>query len=109
MKNPFLRTANTLLIGLLSALFCTQSQASNEHLQNTLTRIGEPNMMKPADKFGHSPFNPLFDAGAWHGHLLPSSADELGGFTGHALIQEEYLTYLAKRFDRLQVYKMVKS
>ncbi|RZQ52786.1 alpha-glucosidase [Pseudoalteromonas phenolica] len=105
MKNPFLITANTLLLSLLSALFCTQGQASNEHLQNTLTRIGEPNMMKPADKFGHSPFNPLFDAGAWHGHLLPSSVDELGGFTGHALIQEEYLTYLAKRFDRLQVYK----
>ncbi|TLX45416.1 alpha-glucosidase [Pseudoalteromonas phenolica] len=105
MKKLSLITANTLLLGLFSVLFCAQSQANTTQLQNTLTRIGEPNMMKPADKFGHSPFNPLFDAGAWHGHLLPNSADELGGFTGHALIQEEYLTYLAKRFDRLQVFK----
>lgn len=59
--------------------------------------------MRMSDNYGHSPFNPLFDMGAWHGHLLPKTKGEYGGFTGPALIQEEYLGYMAKRFDRLRL------
>ncbi|MBQ4851321.1 alpha-glucosidase [Pseudoalteromonas sp. MMG012] len=73
--------------------------------ENVINRQGEPNYMHPTDDYGHSPYNPLFDAGAWHGHLLPINDNELGGFTGHALITEEYLHYIAKRFDKLSIYK----
>ncbi|WP_462169745.1 alpha-glucosidase [Pseudoalteromonas xiamenensis] len=72
--------------------------------QNVIDRLGEPTVSKPTDKYGHSPFNPLFDEGAWHGHLLPRSDAELGGFPGSPIIFEEYLFYLNEHFDRLSLY-----
>ncbi|MFC3032424.1 alpha-glucosidase [Pseudoalteromonas fenneropenaei] len=72
---------------------------------NVIDRRGEPSVARPADKYGHSPYNPLFDNGAWHGHLLPTSDAELGGFPGAAVVTEEYLLYLSKRIDRLQVWR----
>lgn len=53
----------------------------------------------------HQRFNPLFDEGAWHGHLLPSGPQGMGGFPGPALLTEEYINFMADNFDRLTVYK----
>ncbi|WP_083330534.1 MULTISPECIES: alpha-glucosidase [Pseudoalteromonas] len=89
------------------AILCALMLLSGSSLafNNLIDRVGEPSMMRPSDEFKHSPYSPFFDMGAWHGHLLPSSDEELGGFTGHAVIAEEYLLYIAKRFDRLQLYR----
>ncbi|AUJ69382.1 Glucosidase YgjK precursor [Pseudoalteromonas sp. NC201] len=89
---------------LLLVLFVACETHASPKIINAVSRFGHPQVMKPADKFGHSPYSPLFDNGAWHGHLLPDSAAEFGGFTGNAIITEEYLTYLFERIERLQVF-----
>lgn len=53
----------------------------------------------------HQRFNPFFDLGAWHGHLLPSGPEGMGGFPGPALLTEEYINFMANNFDRLSVYR----
>ena len=52
----------------------------------------------------HQRFNPFFDLGAWHGHLLPSGPEGMGGFHP-ALLTEEYINFMANNFDRLSVYR----
>lgn len=85
-------------------LFVACETYASPKIINAVSRFGHPQVMKPADKFGHSPYSPLFDNGAWHGHLLPDNAAEYGGFTGNAIITEEYLTYLFERIERLQIF-----
>jgi len=78
----------------------TQPQTS---WPSSLDRTGSPQFIRHTDSFGNQPFNPLFDAGAWHGFLLPAAAKEHGGFTGPMLITEEYGLYLANALERLDI------
>ncbi|WP_202300579.1 alpha-glucosidase [Dryocola clanedunensis] len=73
--------------------------------QNVIDRTGAPQAMQDFDFDEHQRFNPLFDDGAWHGHLLPGNSDGMGGFPGPALLTEEYINFMANNFDRLSVYK----
>lgn len=73
--------------------------------KNVINRTGAPQYMQDYDADDHQRFNPLFDDGAWHGHLLPASADGMGGFPGPALLTEEYINFMADNFDRLTLYK----
>ncbi len=87
---------------------CTFSGAAEVLQQQTswpssLDRTGSPQYIRHTDSFGNQPFNPLFDAGAWHGFLLPAAANEHGGFTGPMLITEEYGLYLANGLERLDI------
>ncbi|HAS6347986.1 TPA: alpha-glucosidase [Vibrio vulnificus] len=81
----------------------TPLQASE--FQNVIDRTGSPEYMRDYDFDDHQRFNPFFDMGAWHGHLLPDNAEGMGGFPGTALLTEEYINFMANNFDRLSVYK----
>ena len=61
--------------------------------------------MQDFDNDDHQRFNPFFDMGAWHGHLLPDGPQTQGGFPGVALLTEEYINFMATNFDRLSVYQ----
>lgn len=61
--------------------------------------------MKDYDYDDHQRFNPFFDLGAWHGHLLPDGPNTMGGFPGVALLTEEYINFMASNFDRLTVWQ----
>lgn len=61
--------------------------------------------MQDFDYDDHQRFNPFFDMGAWHGHLLPDGPQTCGGFPGVALLTEEYINFMATNFDRLSVYQ----
>ncbi|MCW8344785.1 alpha-glucosidase [Vibrio sp. ZSDZ65] len=106
------KSAIAISISALIAISgCTQNEASNqselvaENFKSVIDRTGSPEYMRDYDFDDHQRFNPFFDAGAWHGHLLPDDADSMGGFPGTALLTEEYINFMATNFDRLTVYK----
>ncbi|MEZ9604896.1 alpha-glucosidase [Vibrio sp. 10N.222.55.A3] len=82
----------------------TEQLQANE-FKNVIDRTGSPEYMRDYDFDDHQRFNPFFDLGAWHGHLLPDSAEGMGGFPGTALLTEEYINFMADNFDRLSVFK----
>lgn len=73
--------------------------------KNVINRSGAPHYMLDYDFDEHQRFNPFFDLGAWHGHLLPNGPEGAGGFPGPALLTEEYINFMANNFDRLSLYK----
>lgn len=83
----------------------TQLPLHAEQFKNVIDRTGSPEYMRDYDFDDHQRFNPLFDNGAWHGHLLPDSTEGMGGFPGTALLTEEYINFMANNFDRLSVFK----
>jgi putative isomerase len=68
-----------------------------------IDRRGSPQAMQDFDAAGNQRYNPLFDAGAWHGFLLPGDAADDGGFTGPLVVAEEYGVFLARGLDRLEL------
>ena len=76
-----------------------------EQFKNVINRTGSPEYMRDYNVDDHQRFNPFFDYGAWHGHLLPDNEEGIGGFPGTALLTEEYINFMANNFDRLSVYK----
>ena len=68
-----------------------------------LERHGSPQAMQDFDAAGNQRFNPLFDAGAWQGFLLPGDTADDGGFTGPLVVAEEYAVFLAQGLDRLEL------
>ena len=46
----------------------------------TSSTAAAPHFMLDYDFDDHQRFNPFFDLGAWHGHLLPSGPEGMGGF-----------------------------
>ncbi|MGR6838241.1 alpha-glucosidase [Aliivibrio wodanis] len=73
--------------------------------KDVIDRTGSPEYMRDYDFDDHQRFNPFFDMGAWHGHLLPDNDAGMGGFPGTALLTEEYINFMADNFDRLSVFK----
>ena len=76
-----------------------------DKFKNVINRKGSPDYMRDYNFDNHQRFNPFFDYGAWHGHLLPDNEDGIGGFPGIALLTEEYINFMANNFDRLSVFK----
>lgn len=68
-----------------------------------LNRIGLPSAMQDFDAYHNQQFNPLFDAGSWHGFLLPDRAEYAGAFAGPLMVFEEYSLYLADALERFQI------
>ena len=97
----------------LFAVGCAQTSPtdlnSNElkatQFKDVIDRTGSPEYMRDYDFDDHQRFNPFFDMGSWHGHLLPDNDDGMGGFPGTALLTEEYINFMANNFDRLSVFK----
>ncbi|CAI2447145.1 alpha-glucosidase [Serratia liquefaciens] len=82
-----------------------ESSLRAEAYKNVINRSGAPHYMLDYDFDEHQRFNPFFDLGAWHGHLLPNGPEGMGGFPGPALLTEEYINFMANNFDRLSLYK----
>ena len=106
--NPLFRLAP--IAALLVVAGCKAPHHDTQALQasqfrNVIDRTGAPQAMLDYDFDEHQRFNPLFDDGAWHGHLLPANSEAMGGFPGPALLTEEYINFMANNFDRLSVYK----
>ncbi len=79
------------------------AETSQPTYANLINREATVLAMQDQDKFDHSRHNPLFDLGAWHGHLL--NAQQQPGLGGLALLTEEYLNYVANEFERLDVFQ----
>jgi len=73
---------------------------------NVLDRKGTPTLMQDFDKYSNQHFNPLFDAGSWHGFLLPDRDTSYGAFTGPLIVAEEYSIYLADKLERISLYNL---
>lgn len=84
--------------------FSAHATTAND-FKNVINRTGAPQYMHDFDYDDHQRFNPFFDLGAWHGHLLPDGPQTQGGFPGVALLTEEYINFMATNFDRLTVYQ----
>lgn len=79
--------------------------ATATDFKNVIDRYGAPEYMRDDGNDNHQRFNPFFDLGSWHGHLLPDGPNTMGGFPGVALLTEEYINFMATNFDRLTVYQ----
>lgn len=96
---------------ILTPLACALALSFSAHatapadFKNVINRTGAPEYMRDFDADDHQRFNPFFDLGAWHGHLLPNGPQTQGGFPGVALLTEEYINFMATNFDRLNVYQ----
>ncbi|MGR1227625.1 alpha-glucosidase [Escherichia coli] len=97
----------TILTPVTCALLISFSAhaADADNYKNVINRTGAPQYMKDYDYDDHQRFNPFFDLGAWHGHLLPDGPNTMGGFPGVALLTEEYINFMASNFDRLTVWQ----
>jgi putative isomerase len=112
-----IKKMTALMVGLAVTLIMTachsDSSSSGDNrsslrassFRNVIDRTGSPAYMRDAGSDDHQRFNPFFDLGAWHGHLLPDNQEGLGGFPGPALLTEEYINFMADHFDRLSVYE----
>ncbi|MBC3872500.1 alpha-glucosidase [Undibacterium flavidum] len=87
------------LLVLILLVFFGTAQASDK----VLNRTGLPTAMQDFDHYQNQQFNPLFDAGSWHGYLLPDRAEFAGTFPGPLLVFEEYSLYLADALERFQI------
>lgn len=108
MKTNKTLTPIALLIAVslaLSGSVLAQERQLAVAYKNVINRTGAPQSMQDFDADDHQRFNPLFDDGSWHGHLLPAGAEGMGGFPGPALLTEEYINFMADNFDRLTLYK----
>lgn len=94
----------TPLACALAMSFSAHAATAND-FKNVINRTGAPLYMQDFDYDDHQRFNPFFDLGAWHGHLLPDGPQTQGGFPGVALLTEEYINFMATNFDRLTVYQ----
>lgn len=69
----------------------------------TIDRHGTPGAAREFDAEGNQRFNPMFDAGSWHGFLLPTRAALAGSFSGPMVVAEEYGVFIASALDRLEL------
>ncbi len=104
-KLPPLAVAITLAISGCSSHPGNENTLRADAYKNVINRSGAPHYMLDYDFDEHQRFNPFFDQGAWHGHLLPDGPEGAGGFPGPALLTEEYINFMANNFDRLSLYK----
>lgn len=98
------RIAAILLLALAAA---DAAGAAREAMpcsnDSRIDRRGSPQALQDFDANHNQRFNPLFDAGAWHGFLLPGESADEGGFTGPLVVAEEYAVFLAQRLEHLEL------
>ncbi|MCK0070356.1 alpha-glucosidase [Kordiimonas laminariae] len=90
-----------LILGCLS----TAALAANNpaDYKNTINRKGNVSAVRHFDEYGNQRFNPLMDAGAWHGYLLPADGN-FGYFSGPMVIAEELPVFLGAKSDHLEIF-----
>ena len=105
LKPLFAILSFVLLLAYFSKTKINQkSNLKADRFKNIINRKGSPEYMRDYDLDNHQRFNPFFDYGSWHGHLLPDNENGIGGFPGPALLTEEYINFMSNNFDRLTVY-----
>ena len=94
-----------ILIALVLAGGSTGAAAKTDlaDFKNTINRKGDVSAVRHFDQYGNQRFNPLMDAGAWHGYLLPAEGN-FGYFSGPMVIAEELPVFLGTKADHLQIY-----
>jgi len=96
---------NLFILIIVLLISCIKANANGVvDYKNLIDRTGTPRYIQDFEQGGHQRFSPLFDSGAWHGHLLPTD-ENAGAFTGPAIITEEYLNFIAPYLEKLTVYK----
>ncbi|ELX11313.1 glycosidases superfamily protein [Janthinobacterium sp. HH01] len=88
---------NLLLIAACTAAWAAQAQSPS------INRHGTPTAVRDFDAEQNQRFNPMFDAGSWHGYLLPDAQALAGAFTGPMVVAEEYSLYIASALERLDL------
>lgn len=83
--------------------------ANSSGIENLIDRSGSPNAHQEFDKYGNQKFNPLFDAGSWHGFLLPEQKQDFGAFTGPMIIAEEYGVFVARKLEQIQLFDLTRN
>lgn len=87
---------------LLLVAACTAAWAA--HAQSpTINRYGVPAAARDFDAEQNQRFNPMFDAGSWHGYLLPDAPALAGTFSGPMVIAEEYSLFIASALERISL------
>lgn len=87
---------------LLLVAACTAAWAA--HAQNpSINRHGVPTAARDFDAEQNQRFNPMFDAGSWHGYLLPDSPSLAGTFSGPMVVAEEYSLFISSALERISL------
>ena len=73
-----------------------------EEYKNSINRHGDVKSFLHYDTYRNQRFNPLFDAGAWQGYLLPPKGTS-GYFPGPMIIAEEMPLFIGNFTDRLSI------
>ncbi|WP_374579957.1 alpha-glucosidase [Pseudoduganella sp.] len=87
---------------LLLAAACTAAWAAHAQAPS-INRYGVPSAAREFDAEQNQRFNPMFDAGSWHGYLLPDAASLAGTFSGPMVVAEEYSLFIASALERLSL------
>lgn len=101
--SKLLRFTLLIAITLTGKVSATGTNDQEKVYKDTLNRAGTPVAHRMFDKYRNQHFNPMFDAGAWHGFLLPEQSQDYGAFTGPMVIMEEYGIYIARKLEQLEV------
>ena len=74
---PFFTTISVVLLvsGRTNTQPNQESTIQANKFKNVINRTGSPEYMRDYDFDDHQRFNPFFDYGAWHGHLLPDNEE----------------------------------
>ncbi|XLZ72923.1 alpha-glucosidase [Massilia sp. SR12] len=87
---------------LLLVAACTAAWAAQAQTQSpSINRHGIPSAARDFDAEQNQRFNPMFDAGSWHGYLLPDSPSLAGTFSGPMVVAEEYSLFIASALERI--------
>ena len=97
-----MRKLNLLVLSVLFTPALAFS-ADKQGEPNLIDRTGTPTAHQDFDQYGNQKYNPLFDAGSWHGFLLPKDAVDYGAFTGPMVIAEEYGVFVAEKLEQLSI------
>jgi putative isomerase len=86
-----------LLVAACTAAWAAQAQTPS------INRYGTPAAVRDFDAEQNQRFNPMFDAGSWHGYLLPDKPALAGSFAGPLVVAEEYSLYIASALERIEL------
>ena len=100
------------LLSIVASACSNIPEASNDLIaskfKNSVDRHGDVNSYLHYDQYNNQSFNPLLDAGAWHGYLLPAQG-KAGYFSGPMIIAEERPFFTGKVTDELTINGKEKS
>lgn len=93
-----------LLVAACTAAWAPHAAYAQAPSQSpSINRHGVPSAARDFDAEQNQRFNPMFDAGSWHGYLLPDSPSLAGTFSGPMVVAEEYSLFIASALERISL------